>query len=127
MSHKAKALVSTCMDLRFQKVIHNWLEENNLYELGHDRVAFAGAGGDLEILLSQVRLSAKLHDIDEVHILNHQNCGYYGPSLESGSTEEREKHTTDLQTAKDAITKEFPNVKVFGYFLTIDQKVDKIF
>jgi len=81
MAHiQAKAFVATCMDLRFQKAIDKWLKENNLYGK-HDRVAFAGAGGNLELLMSQVKLSIKLHNTKEIYIFNHQNCGYYGSSL----------------------------------------------
>lgn len=126
MSHKAHALVATCMDLRFQKTIHEWIASKNFYELGHDRLSFAGAGGDWETLLTQVRLSIKLHQTEEIHILNHQNCGYYGSAVESGSEEELKKHTEDLKKAKEAILKEFPNVAVFGYFVTLDLQVKPI-
>lgn len=126
MSAHAHALVASCMDLRFQKTIHEWLTKNNLYDLGHDRISFAGAGGNFEYLMSQVRLSIKLHSPPKIQILNHQNCGYYGDLIVSGSPEELQKHTEDLKNAKIAINKEFPDVLVKGYFLTLDNQVKEL-
>ncbi len=120
---KADGLVATCMDLRFQKTVHEWLEKNNLYEKGHDRVSFAGAAGNLPLLLEQVRLSVKLHSPFAIYLLNHQNCGYYGDTLISGSSEELSKHTEDLKAAKKAILNEFPHLEVHGFFITLDKEV----
>jgi len=119
-NHEISAAVATCMDFRFQKLIADWIEERSLYG-DHDRIAVAGAAGDRDALLSQIKLSIKLHGTKGVHIINHQNCGKYGNSLVSGSRAELEKHTSDISEIKEIITHEYPEVTVLGYFATLDE------
>lgn len=121
MSHKASNMIATCMDLRIQKIMHDWISDHALYGK-HDRVSFAGAGGNLPVLLSQVDLSIKLHHTSEINIFNHQGCGYYGDTFVSGSEEELEKHTKDLKEAKRVINEKYPNVAVKGYFIKLNDE-----
>ena len=116
-----RAAVATCMDFRFQELIDSWIKENNLYGQ-HDRIAVAGAAGDLESVYPQIELSIKLHGTIEVHVINHQNCGYYGNSVDSGSTAEHKKHSEDLGILRSKIQDQFPEVKFFGYFATLDEE-----
>ena len=83
--HKAKALVITCMDFRFQNAIRGYLKKNGI--LGDcDRIVIAGGSRDFvcpvkpqfsSYVWTQLELSLKLHDPKEVIVIDHQDCGGY--------------------------------------------------
>ena len=107
-----EALAVTCMDFRFQRLLDTWLQEY----IGHgnyDRVAFAGAAKNSEVILSQVALAKELHDIQRVVLINHEDCGAYG---EAGTLE---KHTHDLRTMARMIHDRYPDVQVDLYFASL--------
>ncbi len=96
---------------------------------GRGDVSLAGSAKDLvkspghvpfESLLKQVELSSKLHEIKRVVLINHQNCGAYGPTLESGSPHEFETHSGDLRAARSLVQSRFPELKVALYFAKLD-------
>ena len=129
MAHTCQAFALTCMDFRFHTAIRKFLSEDLRLERNYDLVSLAGSAKDLvrtpghvpfESLLVQIELSSKLHEIQRVILINHQNCGAYGPSLESGSSHEFETHAGDLRAARSLIQSRFPNLKVFLYFAKLD-------
>lgn len=117
--HICDAVVVSCIDFRFQKYIRNWLNEK-LANKTFDYVGFAGATKDLPIILKQIEISVKLHQIKEVILIHHEECGAYG----SEST--LEKHATDLKHAKEEILKIHPNLKVNLYYLHLDGMFEEI-
>ncbi|MBI2009868.1 MAG: hypothetical protein HYS86_01685 [Candidatus Chisholmbacteria bacterium] len=119
MAHTCKTVVVTCIDFRFQPEIHRWVEEK-YGEGGFDRVAYAGGVKSLETILEQIKLARKLHHIDTVVLVNHEDCGAYG---EAGT---REKHGEDLKAAKERVEREIPGVTVELYFLTLDKKFERV-
>ena len=103
MSHTCKALVIHCIDFRLGKAIKKYLEDQNL--LGDaDIVSVAGAVKDLDYAMKQIDISKRLHNISEVILINHTDCGAYGG--------DDSKHETDLETAKRAILAKFPELSV---------------
>ncbi len=129
VSHKAKALLITCMDYRFIDSFYKEAEELGI-EHSYDRVALAGdiknlvkpaKPNDAELILRQIEISKELHDIDEVVIISHQNCGAYGELKGLPEEEERRVHTEDLQAAKRVILDRIPGIKVLTYFATLKE------
>lgn len=109
MSHTCQALVIHCMDFRFVEGIKNYLNTNGLNR-NYDEASIAGGAGALlkdeskDLLLKQVVLSAKLHGISKVILINHQDCGAYGGSdAFVNPTMEQAKHTADLHKAADIV------------------------
>ena len=106
--HKAKALVINCMDFRLQTGVREFLvKELNLLD-NYDYVGIAGVAQNLvnprapfckDLLLEQIELSVKLHDVDQIILINHTDCGAYGGHF----PEEKEKHSEDLKKAKEII------------------------
>lgn len=125
MPAKAQALVATCMDLRFQQVVHEWLEKNKLYGK-HDRVAMAGCVKDREILMSQVRTSVKLHGTQKIYLFNHEDCGAYEDRGFANKALEKEAHGNDLKNTKAALKAEFPQLTINTYFISLDGKINKV-
>ncbi len=118
MTHTCQAIVVHCMDYRLQSHINQWLESN--FEKGtYDRAVMAGGVYDVYDVIRQVDIAARLHGISKVILINHEDCGMYGP----GGTEER--HEEDLDKAEDKIRRLFPHLEVDTFYLNLDGTFEK--
>lgn len=113
MEHSADAIVITCIDYRFQEYIHKWLKEN-FHPKTYDRGAFAGAAKSLDTIFTQIELAYRLHHIKKAVIINHEDCGAYGPE---GTIDH---HIQDLRQVKKHILEKFPNLEVKTFYLHLD-------
>ena len=119
MSHICDAIVVCCIDFRFQKFIRDWTDKN-LKNKTFDMVGFAGATKDLETVTKQIDISVRLHQIKEVVLIHHEECGAYGAE----STPER--HTADLKKEKNQILDKYPSLKVELFYLHLDGRFEQI-
>lgn len=118
-NHSCDVIVVTCIDFRFQQYINEWIKQQ--FMIGdHDRVALAGGVKDCELVLNQIRISKKLHNIRRVVLINHEDCGAYG---EEGTLE---KHAQDLKATSEKIKTEIPDINVEAYYLKLDGTVEKV-
>lgn len=117
--HISDALVVACIDFRFQKYIRKWLDKNFEHKT-FDYVGFAGASKDLKTIMMQLDISVRLHHINQVVLIHHEDCGAYGKE----STLDR--HKKDLQKAKTVINAINPDLKVDLYYLHLDGKFEEI-
>ncbi|MDD5144993.1 MAG: hypothetical protein PHW72_02625 [Candidatus Pacebacteria bacterium] len=109
MSHRCKFFAIFCKDFRLWKKILEYLETNGL--LGDcDIHARAGGVKDRVFLMEEVESSVNLHDIKEVILCNHTDCGAYGKF--SSFEEERAFHKKEMQEAKELILAKYPYLKV---------------
>ena len=95
-SHRAEAIIITCIDFRLQEAINKWISENSQPGT-FDRVALAGGVKNLETILGQIEIAHRLHHIKKVILINHEDCGAYG---EAGTPEQ---HAEDLRNASTRI------------------------
>lgn len=124
-NHICQALVVTCIDFRFQPYIDRWLAEN--FQPGtFDRVAMAGGIKDLDTILAQVSISAKLHNIKRTVLINHEDCGAYGQENFPDSSVEHEKHAEDLKNAASKIKQKYPELEVETYFLHLNGTFEEV-
>ncbi len=119
MAHTCDALVVSCIDFRFQKYIRNWLD-TNMADKTFDYVGFAGCVKDLDTILKQIDISVRLHTINEVILMNHEECGAYG--IESTP----ENHARDLKKAKDIISQKYPHLQIRIFYLHLDGQFEEI-
>jgi hypothetical protein len=119
--HGKKRLIFRCMDSRINPVKLSALLKNEGYEEGsYDLVSAAGAGKDLldpasnSFLLKQIELSKKLHNIQEVVVLLHDNCDAYG--IEDPK-EEEQVQKLDLAGIRNLMIEKFPDLAFTGYIL----------
>lgn len=119
MAHTCDALVVSCIDFRFQKYIRKWLDEN-FGDKTFDYVGYAGGSKDMDAIMKQLDISVKLHDIKQVVLMHHENCGAYG--LESTP----EKHAADLLKAKKMIQEKYPHLKIDLFYILLDGKFNEV-
>jgi carbonic anhydrase len=119
MRHLCDALVVACIDFRFQKYINKWLKKN-LKNKTYDYVGFAGSTKNIKIIMDQLDISVRLHQISEVVLIHHEDCGAYG------TESSHDRHQTDLLKAKKTILKKYPNLKVLLFYLHLDGKFEEV-
>ena len=83
MKKKYHAMVLSCMDPRFQPIVHNYLKKR---KLNGKYSAFTIAGSAIGVTASlfkkwhksfwdNIDISIKLHKIKKLIVINHQDCG----------------------------------------------------
>lgn len=134
--HKAKACILFCIDFRFQKQTRDWLEEHGY--LGHsDEIVVAGASRDLvkpledfhkSALMRQIELSVKLHDPDEIVIIDHQDCGGYAQDgtipLELSATEDKKAHAHYADEVKKFLETKFKGKVIKNYYAKLNGSIE---
>lgn len=118
-AHTCQAIVVNCIDFRLRKSLRSFLT-SHLDEGGYDRVAIAGAVKNLPFVVEQIAISERLHKIQEIYLINHEDCGAYGAE---GTYE---KHKEDLLFAKTILSQKFPKLKIILYYLKLNGEFVKI-
>ncbi len=127
-----------CMDFRFHNEMQKWLKDQGY--LGHsDEVVVAGASRDLvkpleefhkDALLRQIELSVKLHDPDEIVVIDHQDCGGYAQdnTITSGLSleEDKKEHQKYFNDARKLLEAKFPNKTVKTFYAQLDGEIVEI-
>ncbi len=117
--HTTDAVIVHCIDFRFQKYLDAWLRENYA-SCKYDRVSLAGGVFDFEYILKQIKISETLHDINEIILVNHENCGAYGAEGNYA------RHKSDLEKAKEELLRLYPALDVEIYYLHLDGEFEEL-
>jgi carbonic anhydrase len=126
-----RILAVTCLDFRGHTVIRRFLEEAG-YADRYDLVSMAGADLCLthdacpvawaDTLLDNVTIGVALHDIKEVWVFAHQDCGAckkFGlVGGDMSATTERSVHHSIAETSRAVMAERFPNVVVRHHFVS---------
>ncbi|HLD03689.1 MAG TPA: carbonic anhydrase [Candidatus Dojkabacteria bacterium] len=138
MMHKAKAVVITCMDFRFHDKIQDFLKKKGY--LGHcDEIVIAGASRDFvkpvhpedgKYVWKQLGLSIKLHDPDEIIVIDHQDCGGYAqdgtiPGRQDLALDQN-MHKKYLIILKKNITDKYPAKEISLYYAALNNGISLI-
>ena len=118
-AHTCDAMVVCCIDFRFQKYIRKWTD-TELKDKTFDLVGYAGASKDLDTVMKQIDIAHRLHQIKQVVLIHHEECGAYGKE----STPDR--HAADLMNAKEQILEKCPDLKVDLYYLRLNGNFEEI-
>lgn len=127
ISPKTDNMVITCMDRRFLRAARQILKENYGVDIeASARLAKAGASLAVvdEVLIPDIQKSHKLHDIKNVYVVDHTDCGGFGGLEAFGNDEEKEiqKHFESLDEAKDTIHNVLPQLVVITFVVNLDGK-----
>ncbi len=118
--HSCEVLVIHCMDYRLQKYLNDWLDKNPGTG-NYDRVGIAGGVLDIYLVLKHIELSVRLHKIRRVILVNHEDCGAYGPA---GTFE---RHRADLIEAERKIQALYLGLIVDKYYLKLDGAFEQVY
>jgi hypothetical protein len=123
------------MDYRLHDQLRNFIVTENLDRDGADIVRVAGVAKNLarpsdpserEFVLQQLRVSAMLHGMKEIYLVNHEDCAAYGPENVPDSDEELMVHSKDLRAARTLLNEEFPKIDIRAYFMWLDGRADRV-
>ena len=136
MKSKYKAMVLSCMDPRFQHLVHNYLKKK---KLTGKYSAFTIAGAAVGVTHSKFKkwhntfydnlaTSIQLHKIEKLIVINHKDCG--AAKIANGKKEfspENEKNINQdsFRKLKKEIKKRVPKLKVELNLIALDSKVIK--
>jgi len=109
------------MDWRLGKPMKEYQEREGILGIC-DEPGAAGGVQDMDFALRQLAISVKLHNPNEVILVNHTDCGAYGGSEAFGSAEEEYKfHVKELKKARGAVLVKYPSLKVRMLLAKIQQ------
>ena len=136
MKSKYKAMVLSCMDPRFQNLVHNYLKKQKLFGK-YSAFTIAGAAVGVthnkfkkwhKTFYDNLSTSIKLHQIEKLIVINHKDCG--AAKIVNGKkafniTNEQKIHKESFSKLKKEIKKKFPKLKVELNLMSLKSKITK--
>ena len=136
MKSKYNAMVLSCMDPRFQHLVHNYLKKKKLFGK-YSAFTIAGAAVGIthnkfkkwhKTFYDNLSTSIKLHQIEKLIVINHKDCG--AAKIVNGKkafniTNEQKIHKESFSKLKKEIKKRFPKLKVELNLMSLKSKITK--
>ena len=136
MESKYKAMVLSCMDPRFQHLVHNYLKKKKLFGK-YSAFTIAGAAVGVthnkfkkwhKTFYDNLSTSIKLHQIEKLIVINHKDCG--AAKIVNGKKafnimNEQKIHKESFSKLKKEIEKKFPKLKVELNLMSLKSKITK--
>ena len=136
MKSKFKAMILSCMDPRFQHLVHNYLKKK---KLAGKYSAFTIAGAAVGVthkkfkkwhntFYDNLATSIQLHKIEKLIVINHKECG--AVKIANGKKDfneinEKKIHQNSFSKLKKEIKKRFSKSKVELNLISLDSKITK--
>jgi carbonic anhydrase len=128
MSHKAQAIIQTCIDFRFREPLNKFIEE----ELNLHSVDIKTDGGGVKKIFEEgpirdwifanYEIAFDLHGVERVILINHQDCGAYGGSKAHPNEQaEIDAHEIQLRHSVSIVRAKYPNKQIDAYLALIDK------
>lgn len=135
-AHDAKVMLVSCMDFRLREDIFKYMIEKG-YDVNYDQFILAGVSLGINqtqnpywgsTLIEHIKISAGLHHIHKIILMDHLDCGAYKTFCPHIKNEEEEykEHKKNLELAEKKLHEEFTNLKVKKLIMHLDGTVDKI-
>ena len=137
MQSKYKAMVLSCIDPRFQHLVHSLLKKK---KLTGKYSAFTIAGAAVGVTHSKFKkwhktfydnlaTSIQLHKIEKLIVINHKDCGAI--KIANGKknftpANEKKIHQESFTIIKKQIKNRFPKLKVELNLMSLDSKITKL-
>jgi hypothetical protein len=123
--NRIRAAAVYCSDGRFGEFFDDFL--HNALELPrYDRLAVPGGAACLaghflvhreeEGMIEQLRFLIKVHGIERVVLIAHQDCAFYTGRLRIPSLQLESRQREDMQTASEKVRSFAPHLQVEAYF-----------
>ncbi len=130
---KYEAMVLSCMDPRFQPKVFNYLKKKKLTGK-YSSFTIAGAAIGVtskkfkkwqSTFLDNLSTSIKLHNINKLIVINHEDCGaakIVNEKKEFSTLVEKKIHKDSFEKIKAILNKRFPNLKLSFKILKLSDK-----
>lgn len=130
----AKALVLSCIDFRFVNDKVSFFNKGE-YMDNYNKFSLAGASLGYnqntfpewrETCNKHIELAQQLHDINEVIVMDHMDCGAYRILYDNPTMSVQEEYTLhkkNLKKFKTMINEKFPSLKVTTLLMDVDGSV----
>ena len=136
MKSTYKAMVLSCIDPRFQDLVHNHLKKK---KLSGKYSAFTIAGAAVGVTHNKFKkwhktfydnlaTSIKLHKIENLIVINHKDCGaakIANGKKEFNTANEIKIHKNSFLKLKKEIKKRFPKLKLELNLISLENKIIK--
>ena len=131
MKTKYKAMVLSCMDPRFQFPVFKFIKKKNLVNK-HSSFTIAGSAVGVthskfkkwhQVFLDNLKTSIKLHKINRLIVVNHEDCGAIKLAENNKDYNEDDIHKNSFKKLEKIINKKFPKLKLEFHIIKLDQKV----
>lgn len=121
-----EALVITCTDFRFATATQEFINDRLGLQGKYDYISIPGSIRNLldsktrDLVLNKFGISLRLHHVNRIIILGHQDCsiGYGGSNSFSTLADEYNTICADLKKAKKLMRFKFPHLKVYLFYST---------
>ena len=135
MKSKYKAMVLSCIDPRFQLPVFKFIKKKNLIGKHSSFTIAGGAVGVThskfkkwqQVFLDNLKTSIKLHKIEKLIVINHEDCGAIKLAENKKNYIENDIHTNAFLKLEKMINKKFPKIKLEFYIIKLDQKVLRVY
>ncbi|MBI4363564.1 MAG: hypothetical protein HY545_01825 [Candidatus Doudnabacteria bacterium] len=129
MSHKAQAIVLSCIDFRFRNAVNQFVEQLGISDFdlksdagGVKQIVEKTSAGDW--ILKNFEIAFDLHDVERVILINHEDCGAYGGSKKfANSKEEINFQNQQLKLAVDILKQKYPDKQIEAYLARLTDPI----
>jgi len=131
----ASVLVLGCIDPRFANSLAWYLTHSQELHMDYDLITLAGASlGVLQssyhswqpMFLDHVRLAIDLHNIQEIWVFDHMDCGMYKATLDLKKDDKPDIHIEKLNELKELLAQQFPKLGFSGFIISVNGSVQKV-
>lgn len=131
-SHTCDAVVLMCIDFRFRKWVPEEIEKRDAKKF--DLVSYPGASLSLtsekslahDAILSAIEIARNLHNIREVIIVEHEDCGAYGGASAFESKDHEEAAHGERATAASALIQRVIGIPTRLFYARLEGKLERI-
>jgi carbonic anhydrase len=127
----ASVFVLSCIDPRFADNLAWYLTHNSNLHDDFDLFCLAGASlGGLQskwqsALFDHIQLGIDLHNIKEIWVVDHLDCGMYKETLKLKSDKTVDIHNEKLNELKNVLKEQFPTLKFRGLVIDMSGNVSQ--
>jgi len=134
MKLKYKAMVLSCMDPRFQLPVFKFIKKKNLVSK-YSSFTIAGAAVGVthskfkkwhQTFLDNLKTSIKLHKIEKLIVVNHEDCGAIKLTENKKDYIEDDIHNKSFQKLAKIIKKKFPKLKLEFYIIKLNKEILRV-
>ena len=130
-----EAMVLSCIDPRFQQIVHNYLKKKKLNGK-YSSFTIAGAAVGVtaskfkkwhQVFWDNIDISIKLHKVKKLIVINHRDCGaakIINGKRDFSKTNETKIHKNSFKKIKKIFKKKYPKLRIELKIISLNSRVE---